>query len=146
MVSISSPSSSTSSMMSCKAFCWTLSPIIWRISPTVSALTTPLLQKPLKHFIRTASKSSIFASFFPSKLLTLHLLSLQANIFLISYQKIRSRVNQEFEALPSSLHSTLSPFFAVFFDFNTICLCLDRRCRLFVGNAVSFSFSIVSTS
>ena len=51
------PSSSTSAIMSSSADFWTRSPIIWRISPTVSAKTTPSLQNPLKHFIKTGKKS-----------------------------------------------------------------------------------------
>ena len=47
------PSSSTSAMIASKASCLTLSPIMDRISLTVSAWTTPSLQKPLKHFIKT---------------------------------------------------------------------------------------------
>ncbi len=47
------PSSSTSAMMASSASFLTLSPIICRISFTVSDWTTPSWQNPLKHFIKT---------------------------------------------------------------------------------------------
>lgn len=58
-VGFSSPSSSTSLMMSSSAVFCTRSPIICRMSDTVSTFTTPSLQKPLKHFISTENKQTI---------------------------------------------------------------------------------------